>query len=226
MHERTQAMQDRTRAMHERPRAMHERPQPMQERPRGRRRPRRRWALAAIVAAAVALPLVAFVVTRVHSGDGLSDKLRTDLAAEVQTILENSPAILQVVQASHDHDGAGPERVMCAVDPFGIAPETATSASQVQWVYAQHLCALGTPGTPWNFASKSAGPVAVSLRDTNVVLPAPRADYRTQVRQMIPAKYLTQAFGSFQHPDVVTRLRQQFTDQVSSATPVAASPSP
>lgn len=200
----------------------------MHEHTQAPRRPRRRWLLAVIVAAAVALPLAAFVATRVHSsgGGGLSDKLRADLAAEVRTILETSPTILQIVQADHDH-GDGPARVMCAVDPFGIAPETATSVGQIQWVYAQHLCALASPGMSWNFTTKSAGPVAVSLLNPpSIRLPKPREDYRTQVRQMIPAKYLPQAFGSFEHPDVVTRLRQQFNDQVASATPAAGTPSP
>lgn len=198
----------------------------MQEHSRVRPR-RRRWTLAAIVAAAVVLPLSAFVVTQVHfgSGDGLPDKLRNELAAEVQSVLESSPVILQVVQADHDHDHAGPARVMCAVDPFGIAPDNATTASQVQWVYAQHLCALGTPGMSWTFATKSGGPVAVSLLNpVTVRLPQPQLDYRTQVRQMIPAKYLTQALGSFQHPDEVAALRQQFNDAMASAQP-AATPS-
>jgi hypothetical protein len=190
--------------------------------PRARHRRRRRWPLAAILAAAVALPVVAFVVTRMHFGaDGLPSKLRTDLATEVQAILETSPVILEIGQAAHDHDHGGPVRVMCAVDPFGIAPATATSAGQVQWVYAQHLCAIATPGTPWDFASKSAGPVAVSLSNPpSVLLPQPRQDFRTQVRQLIPAKYLTQAFGPFQHPDVVAKLRQQFNTEVASAKPV------
>jgi hypothetical protein len=225
MHERTQA-HERTQTQQ---RTQAQQRTQVHGRAQARRRPRRRWLLAAIVAAAVALPLVAFAVTRLHSGgsDGLSNKLRAELAAEVQTILETSPVILQVVQADHDHGEGGPARVMCAVDPFGIGPDTATSASQVQWVYAQHICALASPGMTWNFATKSAGPVAVSLLNPpSVRLPQPRQDYRTQVREMIPAKYLTQAFGTFEHPDLVAQLRQKFNDEVASASPVHDTPTP
>jgi hypothetical protein len=185
----------------------------------------------AIVVAALALPAIAFVVTRVHLGgsDGLPGRLRDDLAAEVQSILENSTTIAHVGMADHDHSQAGPVRVMCAVDPFGVDPATATDAGQVRRVYAQHLCAIGAPGTPWEWATKSAGPVVVSLGPPpTVAIPQPRQDYRTQVQQMIPAQYLTRAFGTFAHPDLVARLRQRFLARVSSASPSPppATPSP
>jgi hypothetical protein len=176
----------------------------------------------AVVAAAVALPVVAFVVTRVHLGgsDGLPAGLRADLTAEVQSILENSSTIAQTGMVGHDHEAGTAVRVMCAVDPFGVDPANARGANEVRWVYAQHLCAMGTPGTPWEWATKSAGPVAVALGNPpRVVVAQPQRDYRTQVRQMIPAQYLSKAFGSFAHPELVARLRQRFQAEVSSAHP-------
>jgi hypothetical protein len=181
--------------------------------------------LVIIIVAALALPVAAFAVTHLHFGESgpLSGQLGADLSAEVQSILENSTTIAQVGTVGHDHGDATRVRVMCAVDPFGVDPSTATSVSQVRWVYAQHLCAIGEPGTPWEWATKSAGPVAVALgTQPRVLIPQPRQDYRTQVRQMIPAQYLTRAFGTFTHPDLVARLRQRFQAEVSSAHPSPA----
>jgi hypothetical protein len=86
-------------------------------------------------------------------------------------------------------------------------------------VYAQHLCVIAAPGTPWDYATKSAGPVAVQLDTAAVRLPRPQQDYRTQIRAMIPARYLADAFGNFAHPDVVARLRDRYRTEV---TPSAA----
>ncbi len=187
---------------------------------RGLHRRRRRWPLVAILLAALMLPVTALVVTRTHlfGGGGLPDGLRRDLAAQVESILENSSVIAHVGMADHDHSGQ--TEVMCAVDPFGIDPATASGEGQVRWVYAQHLCVIAPPGTPWDYAPKSAGPVAVSLTNPpDVRLPQPSRDYRTQVREMIPARYLPQAFGYFAHPDLIAALRKRFTTQPAGATP-------
>jgi hypothetical protein len=179
-----------------------------------------------ILLAALALPLAAVAVTRVHLGSpaGLPAGLRGELTDEVRSILETSSVVAHLGD-SHDHDSAAPARVLCAVEVFGVDPATARDRVDVSRVFAQHLCAIAPPGTPWEFASKSAGPVAVILTEPpGVVLPQPRRDYRTQVREMIPARYLTQAFGTFTHPDVVARLRDRFTAEVTAARPATPSP--
>src|SRR5207302_4517120 len=109
------------------------------------------------------------------------------------------------------------------VDPFGTDPPGATDVSQVRWVYALHLCAYAEPGTPWDWANKSSGPLAAQLTSPpTVILPVPTRDYRTQVTQMIPARCLTQALGTFAHPDLIARLRDRYNREVASASPPAS----
>jgi hypothetical protein len=197
--------------------------------PRGRRR----WPAVLAVVLALLLPLTAALVV-LHPGwahrqsaptgfGDVPDSLRGQLSDEVTAVLENAP---QIEHLGHDEDSAGARRVMCAVDPFGVDPPGTTTAAGVRWVYALHLCVIGEPGTPWDYATKSAGPVAVGLGGSPVVrLPQPQLDYRTQVRQMIPARYQPEAFGSFGHPELVARLRQRYIAEVASA-PAAAATTP
>ena len=195
------------------------------------RQTRRRWPAVLVVLAALMLPVAAALVVfhpawtgRQASGGGpgdLPDALRRELSDRAVPVLETAP---QIEHLGHDHDTTGRRRIMCTLDPFGVDPAGATTASQVQWVYGLHLCVMGEPGTPWDYASKSAGPVAVGLGTPPAVrLPGPALDYRTQVRQMIPARYQARAFGSFAHPELVAQLRKRYTAEVASA-PAASSP--
>ncbi|GAA5200334.1 hypothetical protein GCM10023322_78000 [Rugosimonospora acidiphila] len=180
----------------------------------------RRWPVLLVVLLALALPAAALLVLNpqwIHgSGSGgLPDRLRISLAQRAVVMLESSP---QIEHLGHDEDNAGPRRVMCTLDPFGVDPPAATTVAQVRWVYALHLCVIGQDGTPWDYATKSAGPVAIGLGNPPAVrLPVPQLDYRTQVRQLIPARYQSQAFGSFAHPQLVAQLRQRYIAQVASA---------
>lgn len=191
--------------------------------PPTRRRARRRWPIVALILACLALPIAALVVqnpgwlSRSSSQrGGLPDRLRIPLAAQAVSALEDAP---QIEHLGHDEDTAGPRRVMCAVDPFGVDPPGATTVAQVRWVYAQHLCVIGQPGLPWDYAPKSSGPVVVGLGSPPVVrLPVPQIDYRTQVRQMIPARYQPMAFGTFAHPQLVADLRRRYNAEVASKT--------
>jgi hypothetical protein len=146
------------------------------------------------------------------------DPFNQGLAVQAQAILETSPEIINFGSAGgHVHNTAGTVQVMCTVDPFGTDPPDATSAGQVHWVYALHLCVIGTPGTPWDYATKTSGPVAVRLDGVPTVrLPAAGNDYRGQVREIIPARYQTQAFGSFAHPQLVAALRARYNATVAS----------
>jgi hypothetical protein len=184
-----------------------------------------------VVLVALLLPAAALVV--LHPGwlhrqpsvaryGDVPDALRGQLTAEVVPVLENAA---QLQHLGHDEDSAGPRRIMCTVDPFGVDPPGTTALAQVQWVYALHLCVIGEPGLPWDYATKSAGPVAVGLGSPpRVRLPEAQVDYRTQVRQMIPARYQSQAFGTFGHPQLVAALRQRYNSQVANAP--AATPTP
>src|SRR4051794_2885728 len=106
----------------------------------GRRRHRR--IVVPVIVASVALLAAAAVVTYVgfHRGGEPADKFRQSLAGQVQSILENSPVIANLGVAGHLHDGSAPNKVLCAVDPFGTDPPGATDATAVHTVYAQHLC--------------------------------------------------------------------------------------
>ncbi len=191
--------------------------------PQARHRARRRWPIIALILACLTLPVAALVVQNPgwlsrssgQRGD-LPERLRIPLAAQAVTALENAP---QIEHLGHDEDSAGARRVMCTVDPFGVDPPGAATVAQVQWVYAQHLCVIGQPGLPWDYASKSSGPVVVGLGNPPVVrLPVPQIDYRTQVRQMIPARYQPMAFGTFAHPQLVAELRRRYNAEVASKT--------
>jgi hypothetical protein len=184
-----------------------------------------------VVLACLTLPIAGLVVARPgwigRSSSGrpgdLPDRLRIPLAGQAVAALENAP---QIEHLGHDEDNAGARRVMCTVDPFGVDPPGATTVAQVQWVYALHLCVLGEPGTPWDYATKSAGPVVIGLGNPPVVrLPVPQIDYRTQVRQMIPVRYQTAAFGSFAHPQLVAQLRKRYNAEVASAHAVTSASS-
>jgi hypothetical protein len=194
------------------------------------RKRRVRWPVVVVPVAALALVAAALVVVltggskpagpATAAGSTLPDKFRLALAAKVVQILETSTPSEHL---SHGHDLTGNERIMCTVDPFGTDPPGVTDVSQVRWVYALHLCAYAEPGTPWLYASKTSGPLAAQLTTPpTVILPVPTRDYRTQVTQMIPARYLTQAFGNFAHPDLIARLRDQYDKEIASASPPAS----
>ncbi|MBO0871172.1 MAG: hypothetical protein J2P15_21680 [Micromonosporaceae bacterium] len=197
---------------------------------------RRHWRGGLIVIAAVALVVAALGVALRDTGGTSAASPGTAVPAGLAAQLgQRVAAILEVTTPSEPVEGhaaghvAGQGRVMCIADPFGIQPANATTVGQVRWVYAQQLCAVGEPGTPWEYAEKYAGPVAVSLTDPPVVLathPDPSRDYQTQVRQLIPSQYLAQALGSFAHPELVAQLRDRFRAEVSNASPPAASGTP
>src|SRR5436190_162853 len=185
--------------------------------PRPGRRRRHRKIMVLVIGLAVALLGAAVAVTYVgsHRAGGASDGFHKSLASQAQSILQNSPVIANLGVAAHIHDPNIPNRVMCAVDPFGTDPANATEASQVHVVYAQHLCAIAPAGTPWDYAPKSAGPVVVNLQDGTVWVAQPNQDYRTQVKAKIPAQYQEQAFGTFKHPEVVASLRDRYTKEIA-----------
>jgi hypothetical protein len=195
---------------------------------------RARWRAWLAVLAAVGLLSIAIVLTLSGHGGGstaaartapttLPDRLREELVPRTIALLQDSTPAEHV---SHGHDLGGADRILCTVDPFGTDPADASTMGEVRWVYAQHLCAFGPPGTPWDYATKSSGPIAISLTSPTVILlPHVGTPYREQVDRMIPARYLPQAYGTFAHPQQVADLRKKFITEVSDAPTIAPSPS-
>src|SRR5262252_10131080 len=95
-------------------------------RPGGRRRQRR--LVTVVLALSVVLLAAAAAVTYVgfHRSGQQLDAFHRALATQAQSILENSPVIANLGVAAHVHDPNTPNRVMCAVDPFGTEPPDAT----------------------------------------------------------------------------------------------------
>jgi hypothetical protein len=163
---------------------------------------------AAAIAVVALIPLAgAALFAGLHQA-GRSD-LRDQLAAQVTDILERStPA------EHHDHGhefGEQAGRVVCAVDPFGFDPPTATTMAQVKWVYARHMCAITGPGAGWAVSVRASGPIAVRLGGPPLVrVPTPGAGYPERVRQLIPQRYQKEAFGEFADQDAIEAARQRF----------------
>jgi len=104
---------------------------------------------------------------------------------------------------------AGP--IVCAVEPFGVAPEGARTAAEVEWVYARHMCAITGPGTDWARSVRVAGPLAVRLgHHTEVRVPEAGPGYPERVRQLIPPRLHEEAFAEFDDEDVLDAARERF----------------
>ncbi|GAA1019011.1 hypothetical protein Aple_056240 [Acrocarpospora pleiomorpha] len=156
----------------------------------------------------------------------LSDALRAQLAVEVTTILEkSSPA----QHHAHGHD-FGDEyekqrlRVVCAVDPFGVEPVTATTREEVKTVYAQHMCAIDELGDPWAKSIRVAGPLAVTLdkKEPVIKLPLSGEGYPEHVRELIPPYFLESAFSNYFDPEALEKARERF-ENGQKPPPVAIS---
>lgn len=160
--------------------------------------------VGALVAAAVVAPL-----------QTTDDDLMRQLSARVVAILEQaSPA----QHHDHGHDVAEGDIVMCAAEAFGFEPQTARSATDVQVVYATYFCASAKPGTPWDFASRISGPVAVTLVNPPTVRTASAGlGYRDGVKALIPARHHDQAFAGFTDHSVPMQVRRRYEAQISAA---------
>jgi hypothetical protein len=176
---------------------------------------RRRALLLVLIPMEVLLLAVSVAMfAGLHRGRQPAEQFQQQIAGRAEAVLERSPIIADFGMAAHLHDASAPSRVMCAVEEFGTDPPDATDAAKVHLVYAHHLCAIAQDGLPWDGASKSAGPVVVNLDNGSVWVPQANLDYRTQVQATIPARYLSQAFAGFAHPEVVAELRRRYTAEV------------
>lgn len=144
-----------------------------------------------------------------------AERLRGQLDKRVAAILEHvSPA----EHHTHGHDVEADHKIICTAETFGTEPANARDIAQVRWVYAYFLCASGTPGTEWDFASRISGPTAVSLTEPPVVrIAAAGLGYPDRVREMIPDNLEARAFGGFVDHDLPATLRQRYDDEIANA---------
>lgn len=180
--------------------------------------PRRRYVYRWL-AALVVLATVAVVVVLKAGGSaparpvGPPDQampaaLRAEVAARlVKALEEATPA----EHHNHGHEVATGGTVVCAVDPFGIDPPSATTVEQVGTVYALHLCAVAEPGRDWDLSVRYSGPLAANLGDPPVVtVVQPGAGYPERVHSLIPQRYWTRATGPFKDDAALADLRRRF----------------
>jgi hypothetical protein len=106
-------------------------------------------------------------------------------------------------------------KVICAAESFGIEPPGAQRIEEVRVIYANYLCAAAVKGTPWDYASRSAGPVMVTLSDPpTVAIPESGEGYPERVRALIPDNLEPRAFGGFIDKGRPSALRTQYDDEV------------
>lgn len=148
------------------------------------------WLLPEVVAVTV----IGAAVVYANAG-GLNDELST----RAQTILEQqSPSELELISIQRGHGEPAPERVLCVAEAFGSDPADPETVEQVRVIYAQYLCALVQKGTPWDYATRSSGPVVITLADPPTVQLARSGDgYRERVRAMMPDELEARALEGF-----------------------------
>ncbi|MEQ4715697.1 hypothetical protein [Nonomuraea sp. B19D2] len=163
----------------------------------------RRGLVAAIVTlASLTLAGVMFFAGR------QSSQLYKELAAQATLALEQSS-----LDEHHAHGHDFESRVVCAVETFGTDPPNATSAVEVKWVYARHMCAVTDAGTDWATSVRASGPIAVRIGIPPLIrVPEAGMGYPDRVRQLIPARYQDEAFAEFDDEDAIDAARQRFTE--------------
>jgi hypothetical protein len=154
-------------------------------------------ALAVIAAGLVYLRPNAFV-------NQLSDKART--------VLEQTSPTEQ-----HLHELSGqPGKVICAAESFGTEPAGATRVEEVRVIYALYLCAVAVRGMPWDYATRSSGPVAITLTDPPTIqIPVSGEGYPERVRALIPDNLEGRAFGTFKDKGRPAALRTQYEHEIA-----------
>lgn len=182
-----------------------------------RRRQVYRWLAALVVLATVALVgLVKLLDTGgsaaptepARPDDGLPAALRAEVATRLTKALEGATA---GEHHTHGHQVGAGGTVVCAVDPFGVDPPSATTIDQVGIVYALHLCAVAEPGRDWDFSVRYSGPLTASLGDPPVVsVVQPGEGFQERVHTVIPQRYWTRATGPFLDKAALSDLRRRF----------------
>jgi hypothetical protein len=181
--------------------------------------PRRRGRLRAAVRIAIVLGIaaLAFILYRAWAGDSADmspDKLRSSLAAQVSSTLEQATPD---EHAKHGHgEVSGGTKVLCAVDVLGFEPADATRPNQVRKVYANHQCAVSDNGRPWEYAVKTSGPLVATLGQPPVVTVVLQGEgFDERVRGAIPAPYQEKALRSAMDERLVAGLKARFDKSVA-----------
>ena len=183
--------------------------------PPRRRSQRYRWLAVLVVLATVAVVVLVRIVSADGSpppaqqpAQGMPAALRTAVAGRLVAELEKStPA----EHAGHGHAVPAGAKVVCAVDPFGTEPPTATAVDQVGRVYALHLCALAEPGKPWDWSTKYSGPLVADMGDPpQLYVVQQGAGYQQRVAQWFPERYRARATGPFKDDKALADMRSRF----------------
>lgn len=162
-------------------------------------------AVAAVVVAAIAGTSL-FAVLR--QGD-LPRDLDEELTARVTVLLESASQEEHLHHGHHFEEDAG--KIICAVEPFGVSPEDARSVTEVEWVYARHMCAITGPGTDWKTSVRAAGPLAVHFgHHAEVQVPMAGTGYPQRVRELIPERLHEEAFADFGDDEALEAARARF----------------
>src|SRR5690606_15366489 len=151
-----------------------------------RKPPARRRGFMAVAAVVVAGIAGTSLLAVLRQAD-LPQDLHQELAARVTVLLEQASPEEHHDHGHHFEEDAG--QVICAVEPFGVAPEGAQDVTQVEWVYARHMCAITGPGTDWKTSVRVAGPLAVRFgHHAEVRVPPPGPGYRDRVAVWSPGR--------------------------------------
>lgn len=165
------------------------------------------WLLPELLVIAV---LAAVLITLQPNG------LHEQLAARAQAVLEQRPPAELELHDKHGHVVSHDAKVICAAESFAMEPATAERIEDVRVIYAHYLCALVEKGTPWDYASRSSGPVVITLTDPPTVQIAPSGDgYPDRVRAMIPDDLEPRTFAGFSDRGRPSALLVRYNAEVS-----------
>lgn len=146
-------------------------------------------------------------------------ELRASATAQLATEMEQASAD---EHARHGHQLGPDDRMLCAVEVFGIDPPGDNRERNVHTAYGYYLCASGKPGTPFLAALMNAGPVVLHL---DAARPGDRLqtttleqDLDTQLRAIMPEQYRVQARKGFTTVDPPRSLKERFEREITSAS--------
>lgn len=173
-----------------------------------RKPPARRRGFMAVAAVVVAGIAGTSLLAVLRQAD-LPQDLHQELAARVTVLLEQASPEEHHDHGHHFEEDAG--QVICAVEPFGVAPEGAQDVTQVEWVYARHMCAITGPGTDWKTSVRVAGPLAVRFgHHAEVRVPPPGPGYPERVRELFPERLHDEAFAELDDGPALDTARERF----------------
>jgi hypothetical protein len=170
---------------------------------------RHRWWLLPELAAVVVIAGSLIYVNVQGFNDELSDR--------AQAVLEKqTPTDLELISTLPDHGTPGPPRVLCTAEVFGTDPSEPEKIEQVRVMYAHYLCALVQRGLPWDYATRSTGPVVITLTDPPTIQIARSGEgYPERVRAMIPDNLEPKAFAGFNDRGRPNNLLNRYVNAIS-----------